>query len=137
MPCHVTDPGVRLPRVAIGRHCCAESTQINNYRAWVGDALVDEILALSRRLKDIRICHVNATAGGGGVAELLARQLPTYRTLGLPVALKVGDQLSLASMADHMPANETLAGYAGQRVTVHGKVMERDGQRFIAVSDIE
>jgi len=56
---------------------------------------------------------------------------------GLPVAIKVGDQLYLASMADHMPANDTLAKFAGQQVEVHGKIMERNGQRFIAVSEVE
>ena len=56
---------------------------------------------------------------------------------GLPVAIKVGDQLYLASMADHVPANEALAKFAGQQVEVHGNIMERDGQRFIAVSEVE
>ena len=56
---------------------------------------------------------------------------------GLPVAIKVGDQLYLASLADHEPANALLADYAAQQVTVHGKVMERDGQKFIAVSHVE
>jgi len=56
---------------------------------------------------------------------------------GLPVAIKVGDQLYLASMADHAPANERLADLAAKQVTVHGKVMERDGQRLIAISSIE
>ena len=56
---------------------------------------------------------------------------------GLPVAIKVGDQLYLASMAEHEPANEVLAEYAGQQVTVHGKIMERDSQKFIAISHIE
>ena len=56
---------------------------------------------------------------------------------GLPVAIKVGDQLYLASLADHEPANETLADYAGEQVTVWGGIMERDGQRFIAVSRVE
>ena len=56
---------------------------------------------------------------------------------GLPVAIKVGDQLYLASLAEHEPANETLGEYAGQQVEVHGKIMERDGQKFIAVSEVE
>jgi hypothetical protein len=56
---------------------------------------------------------------------------------GLPVAIKVGDQLYLASMADHTAANQKLAGLAAQSVTVHGKVMERDGQRLIAISHVE
>jgi hypothetical protein len=56
---------------------------------------------------------------------------------GLPVAIKVGDQLYLASMADHTAANQTLAGLAAQQVTVHGKVMERDGQRLVAITHVE
>ena len=56
---------------------------------------------------------------------------------GLPVAIRVGDQLYLASMADHTPANQQLAGLAGRQVTVHGTVMERDGQHLVAISSVE
>lgn len=56
---------------------------------------------------------------------------------GLPVALKVGDQLYLAAMASHDPANNTLARFAGERVTVHGQVMEHDGQHLIAITKVE
>lgn len=56
---------------------------------------------------------------------------------GLPVAIKVGDQLYLASMADHTAANAKLADVAGHQVTVTGKVMEKDGQHLIAISQVE
>ena len=56
---------------------------------------------------------------------------------GLPVAIKVGDQLYLASMADHTPANQKLADLAGHQVSVRGQVMEADGQHLIAISEIE
>ena len=56
---------------------------------------------------------------------------------GLPVAIKVGDQLYLASMADHTAANQKLADFAAQQVTVRGTVMERDGQHLIAISQVE
>ncbi|HAM41689.1 MAG TPA: hypothetical protein DDX89_08005 [Candidatus Omnitrophica bacterium] len=56
---------------------------------------------------------------------------------GLPVAIKVGDQLYLATMADHIAANEKLAELAAQQVTVTGTVMELDGQHLIAISKIE
>ncbi len=46
---------------------------------------------------------------------------------GLPVAIKVGDKLYLASMADHV----------GETIEVHGTVMEKDGQRVVAISQIE
>ena len=56
---------------------------------------------------------------------------------GLPVAIKVGDRLYLASMADHTAANERLRDLAAQQVTVRGQVMERDGQHLVAISSIE
>ena len=56
---------------------------------------------------------------------------------GLPVAIKVGHQLYLATMSDHSPANQTFAALAGQQVTVQGTVMEQDGQHLIAVTHVE
>jgi len=72
-----------LEKVSIGRHCVAVSSNIENYRILVGDELIDEVIDLARRLSGIRICHVNSTAYGGGVAELLARHLPILQDLGL------------------------------------------------------
>jgi trehalose synthase len=73
-----------LPRVAVGRHSSWESN-VEDYRAWVGDDLIDEIRSLSKDLQGLRICQVNATATGGGVAELLSRMLPIYLALELNV----------------------------------------------------
>ena len=56
---------------------------------------------------------------------------------GLPVAIKVGDQLYLAAMGDHTAANDKLAVLAGQQVKVHGTVMEKDGQHLIAITSVE
>ena len=56
---------------------------------------------------------------------------------GLPVALKVGDQLYLAAMANHDPANKTLAPFAGRQVTVRGQVMEQDGQHLVMIDRVE
>lgn len=72
-----------LPKVAIGRHLSSESINLDNYRSWVGDALIDEIRDLSQQLKGLRICNVNATAAGGGVAELLSRIIPVHLALGI------------------------------------------------------
>ena len=56
---------------------------------------------------------------------------------GLPVAIKVGDQLYLAAMASHDPANATLADFAGEQVTVHGQILEKDGQHLISITRVE
>jgi trehalose synthase len=72
-----------LPKVSMGRHCCAMSTNVENYRPLVGDELIDEIRTLARELNGLRICHINSTPFGGGVAELLSRYLPLLQALGI------------------------------------------------------
>ena len=72
-----------LPKVAVGRHLSSESVNLENYRSWVGDTLTGEIRELSKELQGVRICNVNATATGGGVAELLSRMVPVHLALGI------------------------------------------------------
>jgi trehalose synthase len=78
-----------LPQVAVGRHCCAQATDIDNYRPLVGDDVIDEIRSLSRELNGLRVCQLNATSSGGGVAELLARLVPLYQALDLQVDWRI------------------------------------------------
>ena len=72
-----------LPKVAVGRHLSSESVNLDNYRSWVGDALTEEIRQLCKDLHGLRVCNLNATATGGGVAELLSRMIPVYLALGI------------------------------------------------------
>jgi trehalose synthase len=72
-----------LPKISVGRHAGATSINIDGYRPLVGDDLIDELLALARSLNGVRICHLNSTPFGGGVAELLSRYLPLLQALGL------------------------------------------------------
>jgi len=54
-----------------------------DYRPIVGDAAVDEIQRLAEPLRGARVLHLNATAFGGGVAELLSALVPLLNNLGL------------------------------------------------------
>ncbi len=56
---------------------------IEAYRPVIGDVATDEILRLAARLKGARVLHVNATAFGGGVAEILATLVPLMNDIGL------------------------------------------------------
>lgn len=78
-----------LPQVAVGRHCCAQATDLENYRPLVGDEVIDDIRTLSHDLNGLRVCHLNATSGGGGVAELLARMIPMCQALELHVDWRI------------------------------------------------
>jgi trehalose synthase len=72
-----------LPKVSVGRRCGAILANIESYRGLVGDELQEEVATLARELGGVRICHINSTAYGGGVAELLSRHLPVLHALGI------------------------------------------------------
>lgn len=58
---------------------------LENYKPIVGDEKIAEIRLLAEKLAGRRICHVNSTSYGGGVAEILNRLVPLTRAVGLDV----------------------------------------------------
>lgn len=73
----------QLPKVGVGRRCGAMQANLGGYRSLLSEAMDEELTTLAKNLKGIRICHVNSTAAGGGVAELLARYIPMLQALGV------------------------------------------------------
>jgi trehalose synthase len=67
----------------MGRQYSATYTNVDSYRTLVGDDLIDEVIDLCRDIKGLRICHINSTPFGGGVAELLSRYVPLLQALGV------------------------------------------------------
>ena len=62
-----------------------------DYRQVIGDERSDEIIALAASLKGARVLHINATAFGGGVSELLGAIVPMLRDLGIDANWQVMD----------------------------------------------
>lgn len=60
-----------------------EEKSLADYRAIVGDEAIAEIRALAEPLRGARVVHINATAFGGGVAEMLVTLAPLMRDVGL------------------------------------------------------
>jgi trehalose synthase len=58
-------------------------TQISKYRMVMSREVIDEVEELARDLKGLRLCHINATPFGGGVAELLVSYIPLLKGLGI------------------------------------------------------
>ncbi len=56
---------------------------VDDYAGIVGVDVIDRIRALAAPLQGARVLHVNATAYGGGVAELLATHVPLLRSVGI------------------------------------------------------
>jgi len=72
-----------LPKVTVSRQTSTHAENLELYRPLVGDEIMDEIFELAEKLKGLRVVQINATASGGGVAELMARQVPIMNHLGI------------------------------------------------------
>jgi trehalose synthase len=74
------------------------------YRPVIGDAATEEILRLADRLRGARVLHVNATAFGGGVAEILGTLVPLMNDIGLDAdwqVIKGADEFFNVTKAMH------------------------------------
>ncbi len=56
---------------------------LSDYEPIVGEQVLDELRLLARKLEGKRVLHVNSTAVGGGVAEILNRMVPLLNELGV------------------------------------------------------
>jgi trehalose synthase len=57
--------------------------RIDDYIPVVGQNVIDEIRFIAKRLNGKVLQHINSTAVGGGVAEILTRMLPLLNDLGV------------------------------------------------------
>jgi trehalose synthase len=66
-----------------------ETKSLSDYEPIVGSDVTDEIRQLANRLKGARVVHINATAFGGGVAEILVGLVPLMQNVGLEAEWQV------------------------------------------------
>jgi trehalose synthase len=62
---------------------------LDSYSLVVGEKKIEDIRALAENLKGKRVCHINSTSFGGGVAEILRRLVPLLRDAGVEAEWKV------------------------------------------------
>ena len=72
-----------LQKVEIGQK------QLADYVPVVGEEVIEEIRSLAEPLQGARVVHINATAFGGGVAEMLYTLVPLMRDVGLDAEWQV------------------------------------------------
>jgi len=69
--------------------------KIEDYAPIVGESVIDDLRLLAEKLKGKLVQHVNSTAVGGGVAEILSRMVPLLTELGVTTrwdVIKGGEQ---------------------------------------------
>ena len=57
--------------------------RIDEYIPIVGQSVVDDLMLLAEKLRERTVQHINSTAVGGGVAEILSRMVPLLNELGV------------------------------------------------------
>lgn len=97
-----------------------QSPQLERYRTLVGDEFLSSIYRVAKSLAGMRVLHINTTAQGGGVAELLHALLPLMEELGIPHAWKV---LPLDDAASQFTAQlvDLLQGMAHEPLPLTGQ----------------
>ncbi|MHB1042770.1 MAG: glycosyltransferase [Eubacteriales bacterium] len=94
--------------------------RLTDYEGSAGSAVIEEIMALGDRLKDYKILHINSTAAGGGVAEILHSLVPLMREAGLKASWSVmagSPEFFLVTKLFHN-------GIHGQPVDIPGVMLE-------------
>jgi trehalose synthase len=64
-------------------HVRTETKTLAAYEPHITDRRPEEIVETVAELDDVRVAHVNSTAGGGGVAEILHSLVPLLNDLGV------------------------------------------------------
>jgi len=107
--------------------------KLADYRPIVERSAYDELLDLGKRLKGKRIAHVNATAYGGGVAELLHSLVPLMRDLGLDVhwfVLAGTNPFFDATKTIHNALQGAPTGLSPEMESAYRKVNEANAAKF-------
>ena len=100
------------------------SPQLDRYRRFVGEDVLARIYRAAESLAGVSVLHINTTAHGGGVAELLESLLPLMEELGIPHSWKVipldeASNLFDAHLVDLLQGME------------HGEIPEADQRVFL------
>ena len=94
--------------------------KLSDYKGAAGSALLEEIVTLGERLKSYSILHINSTAVGGGVVEILHSLVPLMREAGLDAAWSV-----LEGTAEFFKVTKLFHnGMYGQPVNITGDMLE-------------
>ncbi len=101
--------------------------RIDEYAPVVGQAVIDDLRLLSERLRGKVVQHINSTAVGGGVAEILNRMVPLLNDLGVDTRwdlIKGGEQFFGVTKKFHNAIH-------GQ----HEEITKRDFETFRETSE--
>jgi trehalose synthase len=121
-----------------------EPKKLDSYRSIVGDHIIEELHHFAEPLRGAHILHINATAYGGGVAEILQGLVPLMQDVGLEVEWQViegSEEFFEVTKACHdglqgmeIPFTESMKKIWMEYNEINGRSLEGDFD-FIIVHD--
>ena len=114
-------------------------TGIDAYAEFVGQATIDEIKLLGDHLRGRRVQHINSTAVGGGVAEILNRLIPLLRELGVDATWDVirgGDAFFAVTKTIHNALHGQPVALTEHDVAVYRETTEQNLAHLSLSDDI-
>jgi trehalose synthase len=106
---------------------------LEDYRLVAGPEIVQEISILAERLRGKSILHVNSTAVGGGVAEILNRMVPLLNGLGISTrwdVIKGGDAFYAATKKFHNALHGTPQDITPEDFRVYEETVEENATQL-------
>jgi trehalose synthase len=115
-----------------------EQKKLEDYGSVVGDDALAEIERLADTLQGARVVHVNATAFGGGVAEMLQTLVPLMRDAGLDAEWQViegTDEFFNVTKACHNGLQGMDIDFTAEMKSVWQRYNERNAAKFEGAYD--
>lgn len=112
---------------------------IADYVPIVGQSIVDDLSLLAEHLKGKHITHINSTAVGGGVAEILNRMVPLLKELGVETrwdVIKGGEKFYDVTKKIHNALHGKEDPFTEEEFTTFLENGERNLQEMDLSSDI-
>jgi trehalose synthase len=110
-----------------------EPKTLSEYESIVGESALSEISQLVKPIKGARIVHINATAFGGGVAEILMALVPLMQDLGLEAEWQViegSDDFFNVTKASHNGLQGMVIPFDDSMKAIWKKYNQINAERF-------
>ena len=110
-----------------------EDRSLAAYAPIVGEQVIESIRQAAGPLRDARVVHINATAFGGGVAEMLVTLVPLMRDVGLDAEWQViegEDEFFNVTKACHNGLQGMDIPFTGEMKAVWQRYNEMNAARF-------
>ena len=113
--------------------------KLEEYEPIAGKGVIGEIRLLAERLKGRSVQHINSTAVGGGVAEILNRMVPLLRECGVDArwdVIKGGEQFFNATKKIHNALHGADEEISGDMWDIFWETGKRNSEEIPCASDI-